>query len=220
VEVDEIIDRLYGLRLDEFTGARNQAAAELRKEGRREEAEHVKGLRKPTAGAAAVNRLVRGRRHEVEQFLRAAEVLRDAQFAGKGDFAAATRDQRGALERLTRAGGEAVRSSLLAAAVDEEAAEELLRARLERELEPRGFGSLLSFVPSAEPKARSVPRGKRKPDLREARTRLHDAEKAVAAAQAAERQARRSLEKAQREHKNTEAALERARRELERLQAV
>ena len=136
VASDEIIDELYGLPLSEFTQARNQAASELRRAGRGAEADQVKALRKPSVAAGAVNRLVREHRREVEAFLRAAAVLRDAQFAGKGDLQAATKDEREALERLTRAGGEPVRQSLLAAAVDEQAARELLAGRLEHQLEP------------------------------------------------------------------------------------
>ena len=145
---EEIIDRLYGLPLAEFTAARNVAASELRKAGQREAAEQVKALRKPTAAAGAVNRLVREHRDEVERFLQAAAELRDAQFSGKGDLAAASRRERDALERLTGLGGEAVRQTLLAAAVDDEAAQQVLAARLERELEPRGFGTLLAYAPS------------------------------------------------------------------------
>jgi hypothetical protein len=126
VATDEIIDELYGLPLSEFTQARNQAASGLRRAGRGAEADQVKALRKPSVAAAAVNRLVREHRRDVEAFLRAAATLRDAQFAGKGDLQAATKDEREALERLIRAGGEPVRQSLLAAAVDEEAARELL----------------------------------------------------------------------------------------------
>ena len=56
--VDEIAKRLYGLPLEEFTAARNDAAAELRKAGAKEDAEAVKALRKPSApaGAAASRR--------------------------------------------------------------------------------------------------------------------------------------------------------------------
>ena len=104
--VADIVDRLYGLPLAEFTGARNAATRELRKAGRREAAEQVKALRKPSAAAAAVNRLVREHRGEVEQFLRAAAALRDAQVAGKGDPAAAARQEHEELERLTSLGGE------------------------------------------------------------------------------------------------------------------
>ncbi len=147
-ETTEIIDRLYELPPAEFTAARNEAARELRKAGRREDAERVMALRKPTAAADAVNRLVRGHRADVEEFLHAAAALRDAQFAGKGDREAATRRERDALARLLAAGGEEVRQSLLAAAVDDDAARYLLEARLERELEPRGFGTLLAHAPA------------------------------------------------------------------------
>jgi len=125
----EIEDRLYGLPLAEFMQARDQAARELRKTGEREATERVKALRKPTVAAAAVNRLVRGHRDEVERLLRAAAVLRDAQFSGKGargDLAAARKDEREALDRLTHIGGEAVRQSLLAAAVDDDAARQVV----------------------------------------------------------------------------------------------
>ena len=143
---DEVIDRLYGLPLAEFTGARNEAVRELRKAGQRDAAERVKALRKPTAAAGLVNTLVREHRREVERFLHAAIALRDAQFSGKGDLAAASDQEHEALERLTGIGGETVRQSLLAAAVDDDAAQQLLEARLERELEPRSFGTLLAHA--------------------------------------------------------------------------
>jgi hypothetical protein len=146
VTIEEIVDRLYGLPLAEFTQARNQVAGELRKAGQREAAERVKALRKPTAVAAAVNRLVREHRGEVEKFLSAAGALRDAQFSGKGSLAAAARQEHEELEGLVGIGGEAVRQTLLAAAVDDDAAQHLLEARLEHELEPRGFGTLLAHA--------------------------------------------------------------------------
>jgi hypothetical protein len=159
--VMEIADRLYALPLAEFTQARDQAARELRKAGEREAADRVKALRKPTAAAAAVNRLVREHRDDVERFLGAAAALRDAQFSGTGDLAAARKAEREALGQLTRTGGEAVRQSLLAAAVDDDAARELLEARLVRELEPRGFGTLLAYAPPGAPKLKQAAAGKR-----------------------------------------------------------
>jgi hypothetical protein len=202
---DEIADRLYALPIEEFTQARNDAAAELRKDGYRNEADEVKALRKPTAAAGAVNRLVREHRDEVEAYLAAAAALRDAQFAGKGDVAGATKHERETLDRLLRLASVDVRQTLQAAAVDDAAAEELRRARLERELEPRGFGTLLSHakpVPAkpAEPK----------PDDRAARAKLQEAKDALTAARSEERQARRRLDEAQ-------VAVEKAERELERL---
>ena len=211
--VEDIVDRLYGLPRAEFTGARNAAAGELRKAGQREAADHVKALRKPTAAAAAVNLLVREHRGEVEQFLRAAAVLRDAQFSGKGDLTEATRREHDELERLTGIGGEAVRQTLLAAAVDDDAARQLLEARLERELEPRGFGTLLAdaspghgetregdrrATEAARARASGFARATReaetnKPDDSAARARLLEAKEALGAAEAEERQARQSL---------------------------
>src|ERR1700737_5621001 len=85
VTVEDVTDRLYGLPLAEFTRARNEAAAELRKAGRRDAADEIKALRKPTASAAAANRLVRGHRTDVEGFLAAAAAGQAAQFGGPGD---------------------------------------------------------------------------------------------------------------------------------------
>lgn len=202
--VDEIIDRLYSLPPGEFTAARNGAAAELSGEDRA----RVKALRRPTAAAAAVNHLVREHRGDVDAFLAASAALRDAQASGKTGLEDATKQQRDALARLVKQGGEPVRQSLLAAAVDEEAANELLAGRLERELEPRGFGTLLSYVtPSARP---ARPR-KAKPDDRATRAKLSEAKQELAAAAAEERQAHRRWEQAQSE-------LEQARRKLERLE--
>jgi hypothetical protein len=227
---DETIDRLYGLPLAEFTEARNEAVRELRKVGQREAAEQVKALRKPTAAAGAVNRLVREHRGEVERFLRAAAELRDTQFGGKGELAAATRQEHEALGRLVAIGGAAVRQTLLAAAVDDDAAQQLLEARLKRELEPRGFGTLLAHARAAAERPASAaapqptpaqPEGEKpertKPDDSAARARLKEAKAALSEAEADERDARRRWEVARGELEKSRASVEQARRELDRL---
>src|SRR5579885_291846 len=84
LSIDAIIDELYALPPEEFTPARNAAAAGLRKEGRRAEAAVVLEQRKPTAAAARLERLVRDRRRDIEAFLAAAARTRDAQLSGKG----------------------------------------------------------------------------------------------------------------------------------------
>jgi DNA-binding phage protein len=211
---DEIADRLYGLPIEEFTSARNDAAAELRNAGRRDEADEVKALRKPTAAAAAVNRLVREHGDRVEEYLAAAAALRDAQFAGKGDVAAATKLERETLDRLVDLASAEVRQTLQAAAVDDAAAEELRRGRLERELEPRGFGTLLSHAKPAPAKPKPA---KPKPDDRAARAKLQQAKDALTAARSEERQARRQWEEAQGIVARAEAAVEEAQRALESL---
>lgn len=207
--VDEVIDRLYGLPPGEFTAARNEAANALGGDDRA----RVKALRKPTAAAAAVNRLVREHRDDVDTFLSASAALREAHVKGKGSLAGATREQRDALARLVQAGGEAVRQSLLAAAVDEDAAKELLAGRLERELEPRGFGTLLSQV---KPPPRQARPKQPKRDDREARARLDEARQELNAAEAEERQARRRWEQAQSELDKARVAFDNAERRWQR----
>ena len=225
--VEEIADRLYGLPPAEFTKSRNAAVDELREAGQREAAQRVKALAKPTVAAAAVNQLVRRHRADVERFLRAATVLRDAQFAGKGDLAAATRQEREQLERVVELGGEAVRQTLLAAAADEEAARQVLEARLVRDLELRGFGTLLAHAdPTAlkrrEPtaperpgaaavQARPTPSGPAKPDDRAALARLEAATAALESARAGDQDARSRRERADRELDDARAAAEKAR---------
>ena len=223
--IEDDIDRLYGLPLAEFTRARNEVAGELRKAGQREAAERVKALGKPTAVAGAVNRLVREHRGEVEQFLRAAVALRDAQFSGKGSPAVAAQQEHEALERLIGIGGEAVRQSLLAAAVDDDAAQQLLEARLQRELEPRGFGTLLAHAPpvTAGPAGATAVQTKqamperKKPDDSVARAKLQDAKAALSAAETEERHARRRWEQSRGELEEARAAVEKAQRDLDRL---
>ena len=214
--IDEIADRLYGLPLESFTRERDEAARALRAEGRRDEAAEVKALRKPTAAAATVNRLVRERRPDVDRFLEANVALRDAQLSGTGDLEAATARQREALEQLVRAAGEPVRQSLTAAAVDDEAASELLEGRLVRELEPRGFGTLLAHTQaSLGPRATAEPTAasrKAAADAeRRAREQLRKAEADLAAAVAEERAAERELARTRRAVEAAQAAVERAR---------
>jgi hypothetical protein len=225
VSVDEISDRLYALSPEEFTRARTLAERELRKAGERELADRVKALRKPTAAAGAVNRLVRSHRAQVEAFLKAAGRLRDAQVAGKGDLAAAARSEREALDELVALGGESVRTTLEAAAVDDEIARNLLAARLVREPEPAGFGTLLAHADLAAAKAPAAkqakpPAGRTKPGKRgipaatrpddsAARTRLEEAKKTLGAATAEEQQARRHWAQTQRDLTKAQAAVER-----------
>lgn len=221
--MDEISDRLYSLPAEEFTHARTQIERELRKAGERERADQVKALRKPTAAASAVNRLVREHRREVDAFLAAAATLRDAQFAGKGDIAAAGIAQREALEKLVSLGGESIRATLQVAAVDDHVARDLLAARLVKEPEPAGFGTLLAH---ADPKGSAATRAASgeagapapaKPDDSAVRAQLQEAKKALGAAEAEERQAERRWAEAQRDRERAQAAVEKAQRKLDRL---
>ena len=99
-------DELYGLPLDEFTAARDALAKRLRAEKRREDADLVKALKRPSVAAGAINLAVR--RHGADELLAAGEQLRAAHgalLAGSGDAAAvreATERERAAVRELAR----------------------------------------------------------------------------------------------------------------------
>jgi len=182
-------DDLYGLPLEEFTAARNALARE-RPEARE--------LRKPSVAAWAVNQLARRHARELGAFLDSAALLREAQLGG-GDVAAATKAEREALKRLLQLAGEyapstqadRVRQTLQAAAADEAAAEQVRAGRLERELEPAGFGSLVAGTP----KAKRKPRDGRAERVAKAQAAEREARAALAEAEAAERAARQAWER-------------------------
>jgi len=77
---------LFRLPLAEFTGERNTLAARLKKEGRRNDADRVKLLAKPSVSAWAVNQLYWDHRQAFDQLMASGKRLRPAQklrLAGK-----------------------------------------------------------------------------------------------------------------------------------------
>ena len=154
MNLEKEIDRLYGLPVDEFTAARNDLAKRLRAEGERAAPARVKELRKPTAAAGVVNRLVRTERMNMRALLTAGERLRTAQgkllSGGKPDAVHnAAEDERKALTALLAAAKRdganepvlrKVEQTLRAAAIDEEARELIKQGRLTEDLQPAGFG--------------------------------------------------------------------------------
>ena len=80
-DVEAAIDRLYQLPIEEFTGTRNQLAADLRKAGDRDAAERVKGITKPSVTAWAVNHAWWTVRPTFTELLDSGEGLRAAQAA-------------------------------------------------------------------------------------------------------------------------------------------
>jgi hypothetical protein len=155
------IEELYGLPLERFVPERNALARELRAAERRDEADAVAALRKPSVAARAVNRLAREHRRQLSQLFTAGDALSEMQsrvLAGKADGRAlseAAERERAAVSALVdvartvlAAEGLAVSSSVLervgetlhAAALDDEAREPVEEGRLERELRHIGLG--------------------------------------------------------------------------------
>jgi hypothetical protein len=154
---DERVARLYGLPLEQFTAERNALAAALRAEGDQDGASAVKALRKPSAGASAVNQLVRAEPDLVEALLGAGGELRQAHrqaASGRGaaQLRAAADAERAAVEKLlarapaalgrplSAALADSIRNSLHAASSDDDARERVRTGTLATELRPVGLG--------------------------------------------------------------------------------
>ena len=85
-KLEDDIDALFRLPLAEFTGERNTLAARLKKEGRRDDADRVKLLAKPSVSAWAVNQLYWDHREAFDELMASGKRLRPAQklrLAGK-----------------------------------------------------------------------------------------------------------------------------------------
>ncbi len=218
-ELERELDALYELPPSEFTAARN----ELAKRAPTERRDEIRALKRPSQAAGVVNQLVRSKRAEVEQFVETGRRLRRAQACGE-DVAEAMKEEREALESLLRAARDegaaseaavnGVRATLQAAAADDEAAADVLAARLERELDPPGFDPVLAAVAEAGPprqpkrsQASASATRKRERELEQAR---RDAEKKLREAEQAERRARVEWERAQRDVERARAALDAA----------
>ena len=250
--VNQAAEELYGLPPGEFTRARDARAKEVRTDGDREAADAIKALRKPTAAAWALNQLARRRAKDVKRLVKAGEDLRAAQqelLAG-GDreaFQGVAAKERELVADLSsdatamaseageRGSGlqEKIAETLHAAALDEEAAEELSAGRLVREREAiGGFGGAGNGQAPSPRKAQAKPKGKSagKSPSKAARGKASaEQRQRISAARTDERHARRELDAAARalEHAQERAdaaeaaaaeAAKRARTTKERLQ--
>jgi hypothetical protein len=233
-KLDAHIDRLYGLPLDEFVLQRDALAKQLRADGDREAASAVKALRKPTAGAWALNQAVRRRREETGALLAAGERLRAAHQAllsggGRDELREAMGEQRAlsnvladcaeAIASETGKSGpalkERVRSTLHAAALDDDVRSDLAAGRLVREREAVGLGGVFGESDAAAPPA-SAPARPRRAERTERADRAERAERAeaqqlAAEAQAAVEEAQAAAEEARAAHEDASERLEAAR---------
>ena len=234
-DLDKKIDQLYTVPLDEFVDRRTELAGALRKEGEREAADEVKGLRKPTVPAWAVNQLARREKMRLRSLLTAGERLRKAheKLLGGGSPEAlqqARDDERGAIAELasaaasllTEAGHPAseatldrVRETLHAAAADQETGQRVRAGRLEREEAVTGFGF---GSPSPRPRAKAATQTKRDESAREKRARVQKGEREKKARK--KRRAEERLRDARSALREAERAVQRQARELERSEAA
>ena len=225
---------LYGLPANEYTKARNARAKELRQESP-ELAAAVAKLPKPTAAAAAVNRLARDEPSEIRALVQAGKRLREAQegaVAGKwgADIQEAVREHRSALDRVQREARrlglsnsvlERAVATVRAASVDPELQPLLERGLLAHEVEATGFSidpGLVAPVPSKREAqaARPVRDAQEERRAKEAaRARLRAAKEELAEAKRAAAAARKELGRAEREAKRTADAVAKAEEAVE-----
>ncbi len=224
-------DDLYGLPLDRFIAERGALARSLRSDGRRDEAAEVAALRKPSVAAWAVNQLVRTQKRAVSALFKHGDALRDVQSqvlagsSGAAELRAAGEREREAVGALVeKARGllsgdghelgaatlERVSETLHAAALDDDAREQVQAGTLVRELRHVGLGDGAAAQSSAAT-ARSKPR----PRDDAAEQELVKRERARKQARSAEADARREDDRAQRALKVARERYDRAKQALD-----
>jgi hypothetical protein len=174
-QLQEELERLYALPPNAFTEARNELAARLRREGRRDAAAEVKALPRPTASAWATSRLMRLEPARFQALLAAGGQARQAQRQVLGGRAAsnaaaaarlhdALHRARTLIEELRRRGLELLGASgspatagtadrlgadLQALAFTAGAESAIARGWLDHDLEPPGFEVLAGLQAAA-----------------------------------------------------------------------
>ncbi|MFD7321714.1 hypothetical protein ACFV9D_11620 [Streptomyces sp. NPDC059875] len=78
MDVEQVIEELYGLRPEEFTAARDAYVAEARRARDADAVKAISGLRRPTTAAWVSNLFVRERQADVDRLLALGETLREA----------------------------------------------------------------------------------------------------------------------------------------------
>ena len=243
--LDDDIDALFRLPLAEFTGERNSLAARLKKEGRRNDADRVKLLAKPSISAWAVNQLYWDHREAFNQLMATGRRLRPAQKLRPAGKVAGMRDsldaRREALVNLSELATELLRDAgsnpspdtlrRVTTTLEALSASALLSdgptpGRLTQDLDPPSFDSLASFMSSAAtieeepitPAAKSTTNVRRLEEVR--RAKIADAKVTLQDAKRALNDARaraQNLESVQKKAKAEVKDAEKTRREAEQI---
>ena len=156
-------EKLFAVEPSQFVAERDRLVRKLSSEDRRDEADMVAALRKPTAVVSAVNRAARDRPKAAAGAAEAAHKVRETQVAGDPEsFRRAAAELETALDLLAEvavahvaprgkppsdAMRRRVRDLLRTAVADDEAREALVRGALTEELETVGFSSYEGMAP-------------------------------------------------------------------------
>lgn len=222
-ELPQEADKLLAAAPDSFVEDRKALAKALRDDGRKEDADAVAALKKPSAVVLAANRAARDRPKAARGAADAAVKARDAQVAGDAkalDGALADLDEaldmlaQVALAHLAPAGKKPtedmrrrLRALLRNAAADDRRREELARGALTDEPEVTGFGAYagLTLTPARKEQegarrgsTRSPTVDRRREREKKLRSELDEAERELRERTAAARTAERELKRAER----------------------
>jgi hypothetical protein len=237
---EQRVDALYGLPIEEFTSARDALVKELRKDGRREDAEWVNGLRKPSAAAWVVNQLARTQASGAGELQVAAQALADEHarlMAGEAradDLRVAADRQGAAIAALldkaaglldpgghspSRATLEKAGQTLAALALDDQTRNAFAAGRLTHESRSVGLGLVgATAAPAPKTSDARADDDRRERAQSEARRRA-ELRKALEAAKGEERTERRALERAEQEAQQARHDAERAKARLDDAEA-
>lgn len=167
--LEDDVDALFKLPLAEFTGARNDLAARLKREGRANDSNFVKALAKPSISAWAVNQLHWNHREAFDRLLSTSQRFRQSQTS---HTAARMADLRGSLDArgealshlsdlatvLLREAGHnptpdtihRITTSLEALSAHATLSDGPTPGRLTQDVDPPGFASFASLIPGAD----------------------------------------------------------------------
>ena len=219
------VDDLYGLPHDRFVAERDALAKRLRAGGRRDQANEVKALRRPSVAAWGVNQVVRSQGRAARELWKAGDALiaaQDALLAGRGDAKAlrtATEREREALDTLVDAARglltgegrdlgaatlERVRETLHAAAVDPEGREDVAAGRAVKERAHAGLGAFEAMAATEAPAKTPVEAAPKRAPHERAKGK-GAAAKGAAAKGAAPKDAAAERKRAEEERKRAEA---------------
>jgi len=216
-------EKLLAIAPERFVAERKALTKKLRDEGRKEEADAVAALRKPSAVVFAANRAARDRPKAARAAADAAVAVREAQVAGDAEaFGKAVADLDDSLDMLaqvalahlakegtapTDAMRRRLRDLLRNATADDDAREDLARGMLTGELEVTGFAAYAGVAAPQKPKGRASAskaptraaqaKERRRERVKELRAELADAERELREATAAARAAERNLKRAE-----------------------
>ena len=158
MDLNHVVDELYGLAPGQFTARRDELSAEAKKAGDRDLAAAVKTLRRPSAAAFAVNLMARTRAERIDALIQLGGQMKAAQDALSGEelralgrqrsllIHAVTQEVRGVAHEAGHPVSDAVareiETTLEAAFADPWAGQAVRQGRLVRALERSGLGSV------------------------------------------------------------------------------